>query len=500
MPTEKEFLAKKAELDLKQDKLTAGDNITINSSTNVISATDTTYSDVTGATSQTAGTHGLVPAPAAGDESKFLKGDGTWDTVSAGSASLAGLTDVDLNNPTDGQALVYDATNQEWVNGEAGNTDYVELTQAEYNALTPEEQMNGTLYFITDGEGGGGSGGDGDTNVYGAFIDTNRVIQAETSVGSSDTYTATQDCMVVILLPIGNHNTYVYIDGVKVINMSGMPNTYYDYTTIPLKKGQVMTFDFGSTSGYIAVYGLTFGTQNIFTPQIFSLEERCIGVWIDNKPLYQKSIAFDNTSSTNLSIDVRTLSIDTLAYKRIWVKNTGYQVNTYFNTSEDQVHSYYDETGYIHIRRGTAFAGNGYITIQYTKTTDVAGSGSYNTLGVPMVHYSTDEQVVGTAEDENGIIKPLYEKMTYISSLPNATETEYSLGITNIRKVYYVKCIAETSTIVLPLFYNAGNDNQSKIQMFVSDKLSGKIKINTFGDNRSGMSGTVIIRYTKTTD
>lgn len=36
--------------------------------------------DFTGATSQAAGTHGLVPAPAAGEEDKFLKGDGSWGT------------------------------------------------------------------------------------------------------------------------------------------------------------------------------------------------------------------------------------------------------------------------------------------------------------------------------------------------------------------------------------------------------------------------------------
>ena len=35
-------------------------------------------SDMTGATETTAGTHGLVPAPAAGDQDKVLKGDGTW--------------------------------------------------------------------------------------------------------------------------------------------------------------------------------------------------------------------------------------------------------------------------------------------------------------------------------------------------------------------------------------------------------------------------------------
>lgn len=63
-----------------QEKLTAGSNISI--SGNTISATDTTYSDFTGASSSTAGSAGLVPAPAAGDDTKFLSGDGTWSEPS----------------------------------------------------------------------------------------------------------------------------------------------------------------------------------------------------------------------------------------------------------------------------------------------------------------------------------------------------------------------------------------------------------------------------------
>lgn len=39
--------------------------------------------DMTGATSSTAGAHGLVPAPAAGDQDKVLKGDGTWGDAAA---------------------------------------------------------------------------------------------------------------------------------------------------------------------------------------------------------------------------------------------------------------------------------------------------------------------------------------------------------------------------------------------------------------------------------
>lgn len=49
----------------------ASGKITINSS-------NTTYADMKGATASAAGTHGLVPAPAAGKQTSFLRGDGTW--------------------------------------------------------------------------------------------------------------------------------------------------------------------------------------------------------------------------------------------------------------------------------------------------------------------------------------------------------------------------------------------------------------------------------------
>lgn len=53
-------------------------------------------SDFTGADASNAGTRGLVPAPAAGDQGKFLKGDGTWanettyNDVTAATSSAAG--------------------------------------------------------------------------------------------------------------------------------------------------------------------------------------------------------------------------------------------------------------------------------------------------------------------------------------------------------------------------------------------------------------------------
>ena len=48
----------------------------------------------TGADASNAGTKGLVPAPSAGDEEKFLKADGTWGTPAGGVSSVNGKTGI----------------------------------------------------------------------------------------------------------------------------------------------------------------------------------------------------------------------------------------------------------------------------------------------------------------------------------------------------------------------------------------------------------------------
>lgn len=50
--------------------------------------TNTTYSNMTAATASAAGKAGLVPAPAAGAQTKFLRGDGTWQNVDTSSAKV----------------------------------------------------------------------------------------------------------------------------------------------------------------------------------------------------------------------------------------------------------------------------------------------------------------------------------------------------------------------------------------------------------------------------
>ena len=136
-------------LDEKQDALTAGENITIEdesgdlvisatdtkytagsnvqiSSQNVISATDTTYTHFTGATASTDGVQGLVPGPLAGDEDKYLKGDGTWGTVQAGPTVVqttgTSTTDVMSQNATTSMVYADPATAQKVSIGATTNT------------------------------------------------------------------------------------------------------------------------------------------------------------------------------------------------------------------------------------------------------------------------------------------------------------------------------------------------------------------------------------------
>lgn len=64
------------------DKINSIIDDTTNLSTTVGNKLDkTSLVNMTGATTSTAGKAGIVPAPSAGDNTKFLRGDGTWQAV-----------------------------------------------------------------------------------------------------------------------------------------------------------------------------------------------------------------------------------------------------------------------------------------------------------------------------------------------------------------------------------------------------------------------------------
>lgn len=143
-----------------------------------------------------------------------------------------------------------------------------------------------------------------------------------------------------------------------------------------------------------------FGGKDFFNPIIYSTEEREVGVWIDNKPLYAKSFTLSSqitvSASSWTNTDLSLSDVEKFVNGYAISDDGTFQGSVVVNKSNDviQLQSTRSSASYVK-----------YLTVFYTKTTDVAGSASYTTLGVPAHHYDSNEKIVGTWFGET-----LYEK------------------------------------------------------------------------------------------
>ena len=259
---------------------------------------------------------------------------------------------------------------------------------------------------IVDILGGGG-------NVYGAFVDPSHIVKSQTLFVGSTSYTATEDCFVALSLTTRyNASALIKIDGVTVQSAYLSNGTNALGLLVGVKKGQTLSVsdaDNNNNSAY-TVYGVTQGTNGIFAPVIYSDTERKIGIWRDNKPLYQRT--FDLGSDINISDTAWVSTGITLANVENIINGYGVSNDGSFQGSL----MLWNDSSNIKAQtaRNNSSAWVRYITMWYTKTTDVAGSGNWNTDGVPTVHYSTSEQVIGTWIDG----KPIYKKTWDFSGSP----------------------------------------------------------------------------------
>ena len=119
---------------------------------------------------------------------------------------------------------------------------------------------------------------------------------------------------------------------------------------------------------------------------IYSTTEQVIGKWIDGKPIYQKTVNFGALNSGSLNyISHNIQNVDVFCQYDGFVKlNSGVYVpltrtsvdsNTY-NTWHLSI-SDFDSTQFV-VHPGTGYTGNsaaiisGFVTLQYTKSTDTA--------------------------------------------------------------------------------------------------------------------------------
>lgn len=233
---------------------------------------------------------------------------------------------------------------------------------------------------------------------------------------------------------------------------------------------------------------------------IYSTQERQVGVWTDGKPLYQKTII--GTTITGQTSDSHAHGISNIDEIIDADVNCHFSANDYwrklnFTCSIGETQSAWNagfavDTTNIIFQVGNSFAGGvdkWYATIKYTKTTDVAGSGEYVPSGDKAVHYSENEEVIGTWIDGS----TLYRKTVNVGSFPNCTHKEIAHGITNLGIVLRMYGYAKSTTTSLILPYITVEHGMYQIALEITDT---NVVIWTDYD-RSAFSGYVVLEYTK---
>lgn len=322
---------------------------------------------------------------------------------------------VSISNPTNGQVLKYDAANNVWYNG-----DDVSGSSVLYGTSAPTSQLgtDGCLYVkYTEGTGGASD------TVDALYVKLDGNWCQISTGGGGGASSADQ-------VSVDDTNLAYEADDVQeALEKITKTLTWAEYQALS---------DAEKNNGTIYNISDVNGNGQDFQPVIYSEDEREIGVWTDGKPLYRKTITGVMSSNLNVDrifyfceIDVSALSIDTgffdtegSYYTVNGIKISFVKGSVNGSTLEVWTHYQRDNVPYV-------------ITLIYTKSTDTAGSGTWTPQGVPAVHYSTDEKVVGTWIDG----KPLYEK-----TIP--TNTAFGNNWTKLTEIDNIDCIVETTVVV----------------------------------------------------
>lgn len=289
-----------------------------------------------------------------------------------GSSTFANLDDVSFDNLQNGQVPKYNSTAQKWENA--------------------------------DESGGGGT--ITDVQVDGVSV-VNQQGVAEIEIPEPPAIPVT-DVKV---------NGTSVVDGNKVAQIKSYKEvTQAEYNALPASK---------TSDGILYCIKDSAGADG-FPPLIYSDEEREIGVWCDGKPLYQKTINVPISSITGneTTINHNIANVDTIYFAdgcMVRGGNLTLPLVTYHTVSSWAASIFnLTRTSFVLYLGSDELSRvlNIYVTLKYTKTTDVAGSGTWTTQGTLAHHYSADEHMIGT-----WFGKTLWEKTIYYSSPGGTADT-----------------------------------------------------------------------------
>ena len=218
---------------------------------------------------------------------------------------------------------------------------------------------------------------------------------------------------------------------------------------------------------------------------IYSEEEHEVGVWTDGKPLYQKTWtglnitpsynSWSNVIPNDVNIEtlVRWQALSNVDYKNL--DGTGIEWQVYGG----YVRAEYNQNANVRTIE--------ILTLQYTKTTDTAGSGIWTTTGEYAHHYSTTEHVIGTWIDGS----TLYERTIFTNPTWSNNSTTITLTNEICKNIEGGVCDANGENLI-PFGYASPNEYVRHYQ------ASNAISIyNSFTSSRSYVQ--ITIQYTKNT-
>lgn len=304
---------------------TAGNGISIDAN-NEISIDDTVVAEVsdlpgvmTGATSQQAGTAGLVPAPAAGDEGKVLHGDGTWKDTTA---KLVEMSYGEANS----WAKFIAAYN-------AGSIVYCRAS-SNANPATGSQTRKAFMAYVNNATS--------PTSVEFQYVRSQ----------SSKTAAQQFDQVFVYKLTNSNGGTWTVESrdmGPKIVAGTGMSSTF--------------------TTGANAT--ITLNAE----PDYSTSEVDTKVKWIDGKTIYRKTVnvgAMPNATTTSTNIGASNVSHyikiegvawtsdgnTTIALPFTQTASTSYQISVYISNGDIMITAGDDKSAYT----------QGYVTVYYTKS------------------------------------------------------------------------------------------------------------------------------------
>lgn len=262
---------------------------------------NTTYSNMGGATSSAAGSAGLVPAPAAGKQASFLRGDGTWviptnTTYAKANTTTLGLVMIGYAENGKNYPVELDSSGKMYVNvpwtdtnttygvvGANGSTGLVKngSTVTSASGYTACPIVEGVPYYK-------------DTNTTYQVVSSSSdglMPKAAFSTLSSSSLLIGNSVMITPPSTGGGYPTYSFtFDHVNIINGS---------------KGKLDLMTCG-VPGQMRVFGTEVKGLGLIPTDLYNAIRRCIGVntvtTLANLPVDKRSITATLSAATTLSV------------------------------------------------------------------------------------------------------------------------------------------------------------------------------------------------------